>query len=164
MVQNCNKIIDKANFLIKQLSYDFISVQSFYIVHFWNYLLIKYLMQSKLLLKGLFRPLAPHRALPDQMSQPFNKLPWLISSRPQLCVVDCQIVENGIRVTDLWLKFLFDQFPQYFPGQLMTTPILFFPQVIYLYFFYVLVHRIQPPTLKLRILNWLFDPASKINM
>lgn len=53
----------------------------------------------------------------------------LISSRPQLCVVDCQIVENGIRVTDVWLKFLFDQFPQYFPGQLMTTPILFFPQI-----------------------------------
>lgn len=29
----------------------------------------------------------------------------------------------------MWLKFLFDQFPQYFPGQLMTTPILFFPQI-----------------------------------
>ena len=54
---------------------------------------------------------------------------FLISSPPQLCVVDCQIVENGLRVTDLWLKFLFDRFPQYFPGQLMSTPVLFLPQV-----------------------------------
>ena len=54
----------------------------------------------------------------------------LISTRPQLCVVDCQIVlENGIRVTDLWLKFLFDYFPQYFPGQLMATPTIFLSQV-----------------------------------
>ena len=60
----------------------------------------------------------------------------LISSKPQLCVVDCQIVENGIRITDLWLKFLFDYFPQYFPGQLMTTPILFLPQVNYQFQFY----------------------------
>ena len=41
----------------------------------------------------------------------------------------CQIVENGIRITDLWLKFLFDTFPQYFPGNLMSTPVLFLPQV-----------------------------------
>eukprot|EP00093_Oithona_nana_P009889 09889.XXX_434114_434920_1 [CDS] Oithona nana genome sequencing. len=40
-----------------------------------------------------------------------------------------QIVENGIRVTDLWLKFLFDWFPDYFPGQLMSTPVLFLPQI-----------------------------------
>jgi len=49
---------------------------------------------------------------------------FLISS-----VVDCQIVEDGLRVTDLWLKFLFDRFPQYFPGQLMSTPVLFLPQI-----------------------------------
>jgi len=41
----------------------------------------------------------------------------------------CQIVENGIRITDLWLKFLFDTFPQYFPGNLMSTPVLFLPQI-----------------------------------
>ena len=40
-----------------------------------------------------------------------------------------QIVQNGIRVTDLWLKLLFDWFPEYFPGQLMSTPVLFLPQV-----------------------------------
>ena len=40
-----------------------------------------------------------------------------------------QIVQNGIRVTDLWLKLLFDWFPDYFPGQLMSTPVLFLPQV-----------------------------------
>ena len=38
-------------------------------------------------------------------------------------------MENGIRVTDLWLKLLFDWFPEYFPGQLMSTPVFFLPQV-----------------------------------
>lgn len=37
--------------------------------------------------------------------------------------------ENGLRVTDLWLKLLFDWFPNLFPGQLMSTPLLFLPQV-----------------------------------
>lgn len=42
----------------------------------------------------------------------------------------CQIeLENGLRITDLWLKALFDWFPQYFPGKLMSTPVLFLPQV-----------------------------------
>mgnify|MGYP006864015545 FL=1 len=50
-----------------------------------------------------------------------------------------QIVENGIRVTDLWLKFLFDWFPDYFPGQLMSTPVLFLPQVRRFSFFFSVV-------------------------
>jgi len=49
-----------------------------------------------------------------------------------------QIVENGIRVTDLWLKLLFDWFPEYFPGQLMSTPIFFLPQVSIIYFSLIL--------------------------
>ena len=36
---------------------------------------------------------------------------------------------SGLRITDLWLKLLFDWFPNFFPGQLMTTPVLFMPQV-----------------------------------
>ena len=36
---------------------------------------------------------------------------------------------SGLRITDLWLKLLFDWFPNFFPGKLMTTPVLFMPQV-----------------------------------
>lgn len=36
---------------------------------------------------------------------------------------------SGLRITDLWLKLLFDWFPNFFPGQLMTTPVLFMPQI-----------------------------------
>ena len=35
----------------------------------------------------------------------------------------------GLKITDLWLKLLFDWFPNLFPGQLMSTPIFFLPQV-----------------------------------
>ncbi len=37
--------------------------------------------------------------------------------------------EDGIRITDLWLYYLFKFLPDFFPGQLMSTPILFLPQV-----------------------------------
>ena len=42
---------------------------------------------------------------------------------------------SGLRITDLWLKLLFDWFPNFFPGQLMTTPVLFMPQVRCFFFF-----------------------------
>ena len=41
---------------------------------------------------------------------------------------------SGLRITDLWLKLLFDWFPNFFPGQLMTTPVLFMPQVGWFFF------------------------------
>ena len=43
---------------------------------------------------------------------------------------------SGLRITDLWLKLLFDWFPNFFPGQLMTTPVLFMPQVSDDFFFH----------------------------
>ena len=45
---------------------------------------------------------------------------------------------SGLRITDLWLKLLFDWFPNFFPGQLMTTPVLFMPQVR-CFFFQILI-------------------------
>ena len=40
--------------------------------------------------------------------------------------------DYGLKITDLWLKLLFDWFPNLFPGQLMSTPILFLPHVSFI--------------------------------